>query len=173
MKHETRALVRRVGQGLLAISAVLTLVLLPGRTSAATGGPAALTATLDGRPLKLSSVADWYCDDFSYPAITCFSDPSALATRDATLTATSSLEYVTIYDFTSYQGSFMHVSQDYTVLATIGWNDRISSFIARNSLEGDFFVDWFYGGDSLHFCCNSAVPSLGSFDNSFSSVRQG
>jgi hypothetical protein len=132
-----------------------------------------LTATLDGHPIKPTAVANWYCDDFSYPVITCFSDPNALSVRDAAILSASSLDYVTIYDFTTYTGSFMQVSQDYTVLATIGWNDRISSFRARNSLDGHFFTDWFYGGTWYYFCCNQNAPSLGSFDNTLSSIHQG
>lgn len=154
-------------------AALCTLLLAPVATNAAAPMQTGLSATLDGRPLKLSAVADWYCDDFSYPVITCYSDPQKLAVRDAAILSTSSIEYVTIYDFTTYTGSFMHVSQDYTVLATIGWNDRISSFVAKNSLDGHFFTDWFYSGTGYYFCCNQNVPSLGSFDNTFSSVHQG
>jgi hypothetical protein len=157
----------------MAIAAVLSVVLIPGQTRAASNTDKGVTATLDGRPLKLAEVANWYCDDFSYPTITCFSDPQSLNTRDAAVLSTTSLEYVTIYDFTGFTGSFMQVSQDYTVLATIGWNDRVSSFKARNSLDGHFFTDWFYGGTGYYFCCNQNVQSLGSFDNTFSSVHQG
>jgi hypothetical protein len=172
MRHSGMRGTRRRGA---AISAVLLGIsmLLPGAVSAAGPAEQSLSATLDGRPLKLSAVADWDCDDFSYPLITCYSDPNKLNLRDAAILATTSIEYVTIYDFTTYTGSFMHVSQDYTVLATIGWNDRISSFVAKNSQAGHFFTDWFYGGTVYAFCCNQNVPSLGSFDNTFSSVHQG
>lgn len=165
---------RRAGAALISVGALTSLALMPGGVRAATGavGGPNLTATLDGRPLKLTSVANWYCDDFSYPQITCFSQAGDLAVHDAAILSTTSLEYVTIYDFTSYGGSFMQVSQDYTVLATIGWNDRVSSFKARNSLDGHFYTDWFYGGTGYYFCCNQNVPSLGSFDNTFSSVHQ-
>jgi len=172
MRQASKSRMRSVGIAAMAV-AVSGLMVLPAATLAAPQAQPTLSATLDGRPLKLANVADWYCDDFSYPVITCFSDPRNLSTRDTAILASSSIEYVTIYDFTTYTGSFMHVSQDYTVLATIGWNDRISSFIARNSLDGHFFTDWFYGGTGYYFCCNQNVPSLGSFDNTFSSVHQG
>jgi len=166
-KAQSRPLAAAISAVALGIS-----MLMPGAASAA--APAQqMSATLDGRPLKLSAVADWDCDDFSYPVITCFSDPNKLNLRDAAILASTSIEYVTIYDFTTYTGSFMHVSQDYTALAAIGWNDRISSFVAKNSQDGHFFTDWFYGGTGYYFCCNQNVPSLGSFDNTFSSVHQG
>jgi hypothetical protein len=80
--------------------------------------------------------------------------------------------YVTIYDLTGYWGAYMHVSEDYTVLATIGWNDRISSYIARNYESGSFYTDWFYSGTQWNFCCNGSVYDLGGFSNTFSSVKR-
>jgi hypothetical protein len=172
MRQRSEPRNRLVRASILA-AVVGALLLFPAGVSAAAPAQPKLTATLDGRPLKLSSVADWYCDDFSYPVITCFSDTPTLTARDAAVLATTSIEYTTIYDFTSYTGSFMHVSQDYTVLASIGWNDRISSFVGKNSLDGHFYTDWFYGGTGYYFCCNQNVPSLGAYDNTFSSIRQG
>jgi hypothetical protein len=172
MRQPLRARARAARAALLA-AALGSLLMFPAGVDAAAPAQPNLTATLDGRPLKLSAVADWYCDDFSYPVITCFSDPHRLTTRDAAILSTTSVEYVTIYDFTSYTGSFMHVSQDYTVLASIGWNDRISSFVGKNSLDGHFFTDWFNSGTGYYFCCNQNVPSLGAYDNTFSSVHQG
>jgi len=170
MRERSRALRKRAA---LILAAVMTgFAMFPAAAAGAAPQPK-LVATLDGHPLKLSEVADWYCDDFSYPLITCFSDPNTLTVRDTAILATTSIEYVTIYDFTTYTGSFMHVSQDYTVLASIGWNDRISSFVAKNGLDGHFFTDWFYSGTGYYFCCNQNVPSLGSFDNTFSSVHEG
>jgi hypothetical protein len=154
--------------------AVLMLVGLAMPAGASAVSPNnGLRAYLDGRPLKLSDVADWYCDDFSYPVIECYSDAGDLEVRTAALLSFSSFDYVTIYDYGTFTGPYMQVSQDYTILATIGWNDRISSFKARNSREGHFQTDWFYGGTGYYFCCNQQVAYLGSFDNTFSSVRQG
>jgi hypothetical protein len=130
-----------------------------------------MSADLDGRPMKLADVGNWYCDDFSYPVIHCFSDPTRLQLRDAAILSATALVYVTIYDYTGFAGSFMQVSQDYTVLAGIGWNDRISSFKARNGLTGSFYTDWFYGGTGYYFCCYQQITSLGSYDNTFSSVH--
>jgi hypothetical protein len=172
MNRRSNGRARRAATALLALGALLSLVLLPVTARAASPPDRGMTATLDGRPLKLTSVADWYCDDFSYPVISCFSDPQALRVRDAAILSDTSITYVTIYDFTTYTGSYMQVSQDYPVLAYIGWNDRVSSFKARNGLSGYFFTDWFYGGTVYQFCCSQNVPSLGAFDNTFSSVHQ-
>ena len=66
----------------------------------------------------------------------------------------------------------MVVSQDYSMLATIGWNDRISSFIAVNAASGTFYTDWLYGGSTWSFCCNQAAMSIGAFNDTFSSVKR-
>lgn len=78
--------------------------------------------------------------------------------------------YATVYEYTTFQGSYMHMSQNYTCLACIGWNDRISSFVVLNSQSGNFYTDWFYGGSVYGFCCNQERYSLGGYDNTFSSV---
>jgi len=55
-------------------------------------------------------------------------------------------------------------------LASIGWNDKVSSFKARNFETGSFYTDWFHGGSADHFCCNETQPILGSWDNVYSSL---
>jgi hypothetical protein len=84
----------------------------------------------------------------------------------------SGTEYVTVWDQAGFFGGSMSISQDYASLLTIGWNDRISSFKARNSQTGRFTVDWFFGGSSWPFCCNSQLSSLGAYDNTFSAVQR-
>jgi len=131
-----------------------------------------LTATLDGKPLELKQVANYYCDDFSYPEIHCFTHPATLESRVAPIISAAAIDYVTVYDFSLFAGPYMYMSQDYTVLAVIGWNDRISSFVARNSETGHFYTDWFYSGTGYYFCCNQQVGSLGSYSDTFSSVHR-
>ena len=58
------------------------------------------------------------------------------------------------------------------MLVLLGWNDKVSSFKARNGETGRLWVDWWYSGSSWSFCCNSQVPYLGSYDNTFSSVQR-
>jgi hypothetical protein len=139
---------------------------------ASTTGRDEISAYLDGKPIKASQVANWYCEDFAYPVINCFSDPAQLESRAGSFLAAATGDYVVIYDYTGYAGSYMYVSQDYTVLALIGWSDRISSLRSINSGQGHFFVDWFYGGNAYYFCCNTQYPSLGVYDNALSSVHR-
>lgn len=147
--------------------------------SAATDAPrpippaeADLTADLDGKPIKLEDVGKWYCHDFNYPAIHCFSKASDLENQPTVraAAATAGVEYATVYEFTFYQGAYMHMTEDYSMLSLLGWNDRISSFVVKNSQSGAFWTDWLYTGVRYNFCCNSQLSSLGSFNDTFSSV---
>jgi hypothetical protein len=157
---------RAVLVGLLLALAVSS----PARAAA----PEKITATLDGRPIPVSEIAEHDCHDLDFPIIRCFTDASD---RDASLSlhgsvsiaATAGVTYVTVWDGT-YSGASISLSQDYDTLVTIGWNDRISSFKGRNSETGRFYVDWFHGGASYNFCCNQQVGSLGSLNNTFTSV---
>jgi hypothetical protein len=137
---------------------------------AAAGVDPVLTATLDGRPIPLEEVGRHYCDDFSYPIIRCSSLALVAEARATLFLLLTSVDYVTIYDQSGYGGAYMHASQDYGVLALIGWNDRISSFRGRNNETGTFYTDWFYGGSWWTFCCNQQTASLGSYSNTFSSI---
>jgi hypothetical protein len=163
---------RLVGWPVVALVAVglLTATLRPSTLSAAQLGSAQLAADLDGKTIALAEVGNWYCHDFSWPKIHCFSTGPQLELAVASFTSTSSITYMTVYDYTTYQGPYMYFSQDYTVLATIGWNDRVSSFIVHNSQSGVFWTDWFYTGTRFTWCCNQGWASLGSYDNVFSSI---
>ena len=150
------------------------LALVPAAPVAA--APAQIKATLDGRPIKISEIPDYDCHDLEFPVIRCF---ATQADRDASLSveagslealAAAAVAYVTMYDGASFTGATFTASQNYDALVSIGWNDRVSSFRARNSETGVFYVDWFAGGSSWSFCCNGQASSLGSFNNTFSSV---
>jgi hypothetical protein len=141
-----------------------------------------LRADLDGRSIEPAQSSSYYCHDFAYPEIHCFSTPERLeaavgesapvSTRsNVVATAFGPSDYVTVYSGPSYSGSFAHLSQKYDALATIGWNDIISSYRGRNSRSGTFYEHWFAGGTARRFCCNQNVSSLPSgTDNTFSSV---
>lgn len=169
-------MIRARAAALAAILASTALALgtafSPGVAAAdgATDAGVVLVAYLDGQPIPLQDVSRYYCDDFAYPTITCSTSALITSTRASVTQLLTGVDYVTIFDKSAYGGSFMHVSQDYTALVLIGWNDKISSFKARNSETGEFWTDWFYGGTAWSFCCNSQVPSLGAYDNTFSSV---
>jgi hypothetical protein len=156
---------------------VLTAALVLGGISPAVAladdaSDVTLTATLDGRPIPLSDVSKYFCDDFAYPEIRCSTTQLLAAARATTLSLLGAVDYVTIYDQASYGGTFMNVSEDYAVLSLIGWNDKISSIRGRNSETGRFWTDWFYGGTPWAFCCNQQIPNLYSYNNVFSSIQR-
>ncbi len=144
-----------------------------------------LVAELEGVPIPATAAGEYFCHDFDYPLIRCFRSGDALEAaveaRGVTTTlgsetldlSTTAVSYVKIYDYTSYAGSYAYISQDYSYLGDIGWNDRISSYIALNSETGAFYTNGGYGGTIDYFCCNEGVPSLSStFNNQISSVRR-
>ena len=163
--------VRRLIRGLLGV-VVLGGTLAPTGVLAAQDPVEEVVAYLDGRQIDIEDVPRYYCDDFAYPVISCTRLPLVAQTRAITAALLADVSYVTIYDYASFAGTYMHVSQDYATLMTVGWNDRVSSFRARNSESGKFNADWFHTGALWLFCCNAQVPSLGAHDNTFSSVRR-
>jgi hypothetical protein len=157
------------------ILAAVTAVGPPTKTVTAVGPGASepvLSAYLDGKPIPPTDASKYYCDDFSYPVIQCSRSPRLIEARATLVTLLASVDYVTIFDYTTYQGAWMHVSQDYAALLTIGWSDRISSFKGRNYESGRFWTDWFFSGSLWDFCCNQNVSSLGSYNNTFSSMHR-
>ena len=140
-----------------------------------------LRADLDGRPIDPVQASSYFCHDFDFPQIHCFSTSADLdaalgeaiseSSQGVVAAAFGPADYVTVYSLPTYAGSFAHLSQSYDALATIGWNDTISSYRARNSRTGTFYEHWFAGGAKKNFCCNQNVPSLAAgVDNTFSSV---
>ena len=164
-------LVRGLAVGLMVIGLLATTIARPTAARAADPDPE-LTATLDGRPIPLEDVGKYICDDFSYPQIRCYSTRILADSRALLVTVLTSIDYVTIYDLTGFAGASMNVSQNYSALSTIGWNDRISSFRGKNSETGTFFQDWFYNGTWYAFCCNTNVSNLGVYSNTFSSIQR-
>ena len=142
----------------------------PAPIALAAGPEPQLTATLDGKPIPLEDVGKHDCDDFDYPEIRCWSSRPLAEGRATLVLLLTAVDYVTIWDGTNFGGSYMNVSQDYSALSLIGWNDRISSYKARNGETGAFYVDWFYGGARWSFCCNQQNTNLGTFSNTFSSI---
>jgi hypothetical protein len=162
--------VRGLAVGLMA-TGLLTITTFGQPAPASAADPdQELTATLDGKPIPLADVSKYNCDDFAYPEIRCWSTKALQDARATLVTLLTSIDYVTIFDFTNFGGASMNVSQDYATLATIGWNDKISSFKGKNNETGTFWTDWFYTGTSFSFCCNTSVGNLNGFSNTFSSI---
>ena len=165
------------GRRVRSIAFALLLGIIPATIAGPLPGAAAadsapLSAYLDGKPIALADVSKYYCDDFSYPVIQCSVSALVTSSRALVVSLLTSVDYVTVYDQAGFGGSYMNISQDYGWLATIGWNDRISSFRARNGETGTFFVDWFSGGSQWSFCCNTQQSTLGAYDNTFSSLQR-
>jgi hypothetical protein len=163
--------VRKLGIVALAlVTAQATAATVMARAPSNAGG--GVVAYADGRRIAVDQIPDFYCDDFSYPTIQCSSIPRLADTRAQSLGLAAGVDYVTIYDQAGFIGPYMYLSQDYTALMSIGWNDRIGSFKGRNGESGRFWTDWFYTGTSWGFCCNTNVSSLGLYNNTFSSVHR-
>jgi hypothetical protein len=158
---------------------LLVAMTLPASPALATQPRSPITADLDGTAIALVDVGKYHCYDFDVPVIHCFATAAALERTLGRLSgghgqlALTATDYVVIYEHASYGGASMYLSQDYSALAAIGWNDRISSFRALNGETGSFHWDWFYGGGtSWDFCCNQNVSSLGIWNDNISSVNR-
>lgn len=166
------------------ISLLIALSAMPMLAAPASAESPVLIAELEGQPIPATSAGDYYCHDFDYPVIHCFRTADALersvegltavvGADSATIAGTTAVSYVKIYDYASYAGNYAYISQDYSQLGDIGWNDRISSYIALNSETGAFYTNAGFGGTIDYFCCNQGVASLSStFNNQISSVRR-
>ncbi len=170
MHSVRRSIVGPMVVGLLVLSTLFGTGRALAADTVATDPDPMLTATLDGKPIPLEDVGRYFCDDFAYPEIRCWSTRLAADARATVVTLLTSLDYVTIWDGANYGGSYMNVSEDYPALSILGWNDRVSSFKARNGETGTFYIDWFYGGGQWNFCCNQQAPNLGSWNNAISSI---
>jgi len=157
------------------VVALVAALLAPPAASAAEPS-LHVTADLDGKPIPVASVPTFHCHDFDYPRIHCFETAAELETAIQPivgLLGVTSIAYVQIFENTWYGGASMTVSQDYSILATVAWNDRISSFRVLNSETGNFYWDWLYGGGTPYtFCCNQSVPTIGIWNDNISSVRR-
>ncbi len=158
---------RRRGIAVAGLLWIGVLVAAPDGVAAADS--AGITAELDGKPILATTAGEFYCHDLAYPLITCFSTANALEKHLATSVQAASV-YVTIYSEPTYDGSYAQLSQDYDGLWSIGWNDRISSFKARNGESGRFYEDWYAGGSHYSFCCDQTEPVLGANDDTFSAA---
>lgn len=154
----------------ILVAALLVMAATAPVEGRVVSGEPKLTADLDGKPIELVEVGNWYCHDFDYPAIHCFSNSKDVMASPQVALAAADVNYVIVYEFTTFQGGFMYMSQNYSILGLIGWSDRISSFQVTNSMSGAFWTDWLYTGTRYNFCCNQSVGSLGSFNDTFSSV---
>lgn len=175
-----------MGRGIAWISIALVALMIP--TIGAVGTVSAVSlpndrpvADLEGQPIVVSEISDWFCHDLDYPQIHCFRTAASLdralsVQRNAAALgvagALAALPYVVVYRDSSLQGAYFAISQSYDNLSSIGWNDAVSSFRAVNGLYGHFATDALNAGRLYPtFCCNLQVPYVGdSWNDQFSSV---
>jgi hypothetical protein len=152
-----------------------------------------IRADLNGRPIPAVQVGDWYCHDFEFPLIHCFRTEEELdaavagpgsqplgpetSTNESAGTASPAgvlaVNYVHVYVDASYFGNSAYFSVNYSNLALIGWNDKISSFVGLDSATGQFWENASYTGFLFGFCCNAQVSYVGNSSNDrFSSVKR-
>jgi hypothetical protein len=139
----------------------------------AAAGRGLIKAYLDDRRISVNEIPEYYCHDFDYPEIRCFTtgeELDAASAPEAQLLAFMGGTYVTVYEHSTFNGAYMHISQDYDLLFLVNWNDRISSFRSRNCGSGYFWTDWFGGGNWYRFGCNQSVSILYGWNDTFSSV---
>jgi hypothetical protein len=152
---------RTVTRPSVALLCALVLLSLSAGTAAAEG----VRADLEGKAIEATKVGSYYCHDLAYPDIHCFRTAArleaALAAAGPDSFGVSATNYVVIYADQSYGGAYAYLSQNYSNLGSIGWNDRITSFKALNGEDGRFYEHESAGGGSYTFCCNQQVSNVG------------
>lgn len=164
---------------------VVTWALLVTSSSAlartqTTGG---LTAEYGGHAIALEVVANYHCHDSSYPAIRCFDSPAdrdsdqAAAVNASATSGTDGPEpipgasYVTWFAAANYGGSSFTASSSYADLASIGWNNSISSFKSLNGGRPKWWQSTNFAGTSWQWAAGAQVSYVGDAANDqFTSV---
>lgn len=165
--------------GTVVSAVIATLVLITGSAEHAAARTAAQP---DGgwrgvRAIRVGPVRQEHCHDAIPRLLRCFTTRAA---RDASWRENRSLRplstyaggYVIAWVNASYAGSSVILSQDYTNLVTIGWNDRISSYKVYTNLTGGFYEHSNYSGLTQLFCCFSQVSYVGdAYNDKFTSIN--
>lgn len=131
-----------------------------------------LSATLDGKRIRIDRVPELNCHDFDYPVIRCFSTAELIAADlearmsagDAAGARLLEVGYVTIYQNIAYSCPCFNISNGETSLSSIGWNDRISSFISHGA-SGGFWEHSPSGGFYYGYASTTEVYYVGDFYN--------
>jgi hypothetical protein len=162
----------------LALASLMAAAMLnaPLTALAADEPTARLRAFLGDREIATSEAGRHHCHDLDHPVVRCYRSAAeaerAVAERlqqEASLLATN---FVRVFEHASYNGASAYLSQNYSDLGSIGWNDRISSYRVLNGGSGTFHQPVSYSGIQLGFCCNDNVSSLSAtYNDQFSSVQ--
>ncbi|MGC8633967.1 MAG: hypothetical protein ACP5VP_04790 [Candidatus Limnocylindrales bacterium] len=161
----------------LAVALALAALVLPAQAGASAVPD--LSATLDGRPIPPGEVARHACHDRDAPLIRCFGTLAALeadeqaarSTARSASPATLLSPYVRWHQDANYGGASFDAYNNYADLATIGWDNIISSF---KPLNGGHPVWWQGANDTgvLWDWGTVAQPTLGVANDQFSSVSK-
>lgn len=147
----------------------------PVATFAAVEYDPQLTARLGSSVIDPRDAGRYHCHDLDYPIIRCFRTSHALdeafGARAGDGAAPTAVAFVRVYEDAQFTGPSAILSQSYSQLGDIGWNDRITSYRGLNSGSGTFFKNNNFNGESDAFCCNQQVGNVGAnFNDTFSSV---
>jgi hypothetical protein len=150
-----------------------------------------VTATYEGVPIDPHAASSYYCHTRDYPVVRCFAsqaevdrdlhwvEPTQPGGPAASVASGSSdagpdwpqgVAYTIAYWDISYGGSALTVFGPLPYLGVLGWNDSISSFKSVNCGLPRYYVDAEYSGSYWQNGCNAWSPSLGSYNDTFSSV---
>ena len=168
---------REVRTLLITAAAAVLLAMSPGTSAAASG----VRAVLDGQPISLERAGELSCHDFAYPILTCFATSAELeaaaeqaaagggsASGGTAFLVTSG--YVIVYEDGGYLGAAQAISQNYSYLGDIGWNDKISSLRSYGA-AGHFWEHAPVGGFIYYFYSTTWVSYVGdAYNDRFSSV---
>jgi hypothetical protein len=157
-----------------ALTVIVALILFagPGRTAQT------LAVTLDGTSASLAQATRYHCHDLIAGQLTCYRSASR---RDADVTrlfeqrhanplGATATGYVIAYAGISYTVRSVVLTQNYANLATIGWDNVISSYRVFTNLTGAFYSNTYYAGLTQYYCCFRDVPYVGdSYNDTFSS----
>jgi hypothetical protein len=138
------------------------------------------SAELDGRPISLADVARYHCHDLVAGSYRCFATAAErdadLASVEASVTAEDfgalAVIYVLAYEHSNYGGASIALSQPTPNLASIGWNDAVSSFKSTNGGRPKWWEHSSYSGTSWRWVASAWVAYVGDAANDrFSSVQ--
>ncbi len=128
----------------IALTGGVALTVSSGGAAAAPPGGPALVAYLGAQRIPLGTVASYHCHDRDYPVIRCFltaaertgeeAAPDAVSGRGTVLASPASLmsPYVRWYRDANNSGASFEAYVYEADLASIGWDNQISSFTPLN-----------------------------------------
>jgi len=157
------------------LSFVFASALLAGGLPPAVSAAGPIRAVMDGKPISLEQARSLSCHDFDFPVLTCFATAvemeAAAAARagsgagaSTAPLAAATTGYVIVYVDGAYSGNARALSQDYSYLGTIGWNDVISSLRSYGA-TGQFWENAPSGGFEYLFYPTSQVSYVGDYYN--------